>query len=286
MSYNSKIENAKNIIEEHNKNVLENQINFDDFLGKLKTMGGSSEDALMAVSWEDLQECGLPKIISRRLAHLFRQNSNDDNSEISYLSPKKVQSLSIKELIERYNPKDSKNSIGQRLQEISEGKPCIVFDDDGKVIVQNSVNLLEDIKNGFPEIETSFVNGRPFQVYKIGEIPDIYVDENPLYSGRALRTGEVCDQTGRSWEGIDTRIRQLLNIAISISEIKINNISDANDILDKILEKDCNFNTFRNRYPKSSKKFDEFSKIGQLPTLKIKLCKNSNKAENKNPRIF
>jgi len=281
MSYDSKIASAREVIEQHNSNVTENPVDFDLFLEKLRNMGGSSDEALKAVSWEDLQDCGVPRIISRRLAHLFRQDSVDNGKSSAYVSTKKAFMLTSKELLERYNPKDVKNAVGKRLKEVSDGKSFVVFDNNGKIIVESSVKLLEDIMNGLPSVETAFVDGRPFQVYKVGDRPDFYADENPLYPGRVLRAEEVCDQTGRSWKGISIDMRQLLYAAVKeTKELEIKSAANAGDVLDRVMSQNCNIDSLRSRYPQASKIYDEFSKIGKLPLLKIKLGGSSGKSNN------
>ena len=147
MSYDQKIQSARKVIEEHNSNA-DSQISFDEFTKKLRDLGGSSEEALKAASWEDLQDCGLPKIMARRLTFLFRQDSNGGDGKSSiYISDKKASMLSPKELVERYNPKDVKNPVGKRLKSLSDGKAFIIFDDNGKVIVEESVKILDSSFN-------------------------------------------------------------------------------------------------------------------------------------------
>ena len=160
MSYDQKIQAARKVIDEHNANA-DKQIDFEEFTKKLRELGGSSEEALKASSWEDLQDCGIPKIMARRLTYLFRQDSNEEGGKSTFISEKKVAGLSYRELVERYNPKEVKNPVGKRLNDLSDGKKFIVFDDNNKIIVDSTVSLLEDIINGMPEIPTSFVNGKP-----------------------------------------------------------------------------------------------------------------------------
>jgi len=284
MSYDSKIAAVREVVEQHNSNVTDNfnKVNFSPFLEKLRNMGGSSEETLKAVSWEDLQECGLPKIMARRISYVFRQDSDDnDGTSSAYVSTKKASMLTFKELIERYNPKDVKNSVGKRLRDLSDGKAVIVFNDNGGVNVKASVDLLNDIMNNLPEVETAFVGGRPFPVYKIGDRFDVYADENPLYPGRVLRSEETCDQTGRSWKGVAQDVRQLLYIAVQISkELGVRTAADASDVLDKVMAQDCTLDSLRSRYPHASKQYDGLLNIGSLPRLKIKLGGSSNSKSN------
>lgn len=270
MSYDEKIQVARKVIEDHNE-VADEEINFEEFIRKLRSLGGSSEDALKAASWEDLQECGLPRIMARRLTHVFRKDTDGSSGKSTYISEKKVMSLSHRELIERYNPKDVKNPVGKRLKDLSDGKKFVVFDENNKVIVNETVKLLEDIMNGMPQLLTAFVNNRPLQVYFIGERPDFYVEENPIYPNRPLRSNEACDQTGRSWQGVPIDVRQLLYLAVSTSELSLYTVAHAHDVLDAVLLKEFSIDKFRARYPIASKTFDAKSKTGQLPLLKIKI---------------
>lgn len=281
MSYDSKIAVARETIEQHNSNVTENKVDFDVFVEKLRNMGGSSDEALKAVSWEDLQDCGLPKIMARRLSYVFRQDSQDEGGGSAYISPKKVHSLSRKELVERYDPKDAKSPVGKKLKDLSNGKAFIVFNDNGKVNVEDSVKLLDDLLNGLPEVETAFVGERPFPVYKIGDRFDAYAEENPLYPTKVLRSEERCCQTGRSWAGVSLDIRQLLYIAIKqTKELEVKTVAVASDIMDKVMATDCTLDTLRSRYPKASKMHDELKNIGRLPLLKIKLGGSSSKSND------
>jgi len=135
--------------------------------------------------------------------------------------------------------------------------------------------------NGLPEVKTAFVSNRPFPVYRLGERLDAYADMNPLYPSRPLRSGEECDQTGRSWLGVDMDIRQLLYIAIcSSGELNIKTVADANDVMDRVMTKDCTLDTLRPRYPHASQLFDEQEKQGKLPLMKIKLGGSSNSKSN------
>ena len=282
MSYDTKIASAQSVIEQHNANA-DSQISFEEFTKKLRELGGSSEEALKAASWEDLQECGLPKIMARRLTYLFRQDSKENDGKSTYVSEKKVMGLSHKELVERYNPKDVKNPVGKRLKDLSDGKKFVVFHDNGKVNVEETVTLLEDLLNGLEEVPTAFVSCRPFPTYRVGERLDAYAEENPIYPGRPLRSNETCDQTGRSWQGVSTDVRQLLFMAINTYELEIKSVSDAHDIIDKVLSKDCSFDSIRARYPEASKQFDEDRKIGQLPLLKIKVGEKGCSCSGNNP---
>jgi len=269
--YDQKIKSARQIIENHNENA-EKKIVFEDFKNKLQGLGGTSETALKACSYEDLEKCGLPIIMARQIAKIFRAEDGNGSDKSTYISYKKAGMMTAGELLERYNPQDVKNAVGKRLEEMSDKKRCIVFAEDGTVDVKESVKLINAIMQGFEEIDkTTTEEGKVVQVYKIGERTNFYVDMNPLY-GDALRPGAICSHTSRSWEKIDLIVRQLIYVANHHTrEIKIDNVDDVHNVMD-LASKDGAEKTFRSRYTSASLRFDELQEAGNLPTLKIKLA--------------
>jgi len=285
MSYDSKIQSAQKVIEDHNENA-DSPVNFDDFLKKMRDLGGSSDGALKAISWEDLQECGVPKIMARRLAHLFRQDSDDEKTKSVYVSDRKAKSMSIRELLERYNPQDVKNAIGERLKKISEGKPCIVFLEDGRVNVDASEDQISALQQGFEPVNNININGKPHRIFKVGVPIDVYADANPL-SNRPLRPGGICSDTGRSWEKVSQIVRQLIYIANHITMELV--LSASNDSVHGIMDLAIGENAeqvFRQRYPNASIYYDEHEKLGDLPKLKIKLSGEGYEKSNKSNNPF
>ncbi|GAG41499.1 unnamed protein product, partial [marine sediment metagenome] len=155
--------------------------------------------------------------------------------------------------------------------------------DDGSVNVDKSAELIGDIQNDLPELEKVLIDGVPKQIFKIGERTDNYADENPIYPGRVLRSGGTCDQTGRSWDGVSTVIRQLLHIAVTeTSELAIRSLDDAHNALDKAVSSDAE-KIIRSRYQEASIYFDECLKTGELPVLKIALGSNSSNGKREDP---
>ncbi len=83
--YEKMIEMTKTIINTHNQNLPpELHLNWDEILLKLKKLGGTTSTALQAASWEDVESCGVPRILARQMAKAWReegkgqsQGSND-----------------------------------------------------------------------------------------------------------------------------------------------------------------------------------------------------------------
>lgn len=284
MSYDSKIAQVKVLVDTHNSNVDDSsKVDFDKFMEDLRRQGGTSDDSLRSASWEDLQEAGLPKIMARAASKIFRQENDGGDSKSGWVSAQKAHMMTVKELLERYVPSDPNNTVYGRLEQITKGFPCIVFSKDGEVVLDVSENLIEDIKKGLPPIQTTLVDGLPTPVYKVGERPDQYFDENPIYPGRILRTGQTCDQTNRSWEGVPSIVRQILWLAISQTcELIISGIPDAHDIIDKVVGQKWDEKTIRQRFVKASQLYDSLEKKGQIPTLKVSMNSSLSPQKNQN----
>lgn len=272
---------ALSLLEEHNKALggldQPGTIDPQQFLNCIKASGGTSEERLKALSYEDILVClpetnGVkPVIIAKALAKIFRgKDESISTEEKRPVSKSKASKLSTEELLQHYDPEDGDSTIATRLKELSRGYKCIVFTDEKEVDVLTSKKLLSEIRKGFSGRESIEVNDKTYKVYHVGEIPDNYVDENPLYPGRPLRPDGTCDQLNRSWEGVPLNIRQFIRIAINSNELKIDR-EKAHDILDLALNKDLK--SLRRRYSKAALAFDELEKTGDLPKLKILLGK-------------
>lgn len=294
MSYDDRIEAARTLVNQHNTiigDLKADLIDVEGFIQSIKLMGGTSEDRLSAFSHEDILAClpylnsskneldvqVKPRILARDIANIFRKNKTEEKK---YVSPRNVERLSVEELVKCFDPEDSDNSVGTRLKQISKGEKFLVYNDGRNVDVETTVKLLIEIKGGFGGREDVTVNGNVKKVYALGELPENYADENPLYNNRPLRPDGTCDQTGRSWEGVEYSIRQFVRVAIDTGELKINH-ETSHDVIDMVLELDA-LKKLRQRYRKSALNFDELEKVGKLPTLKISLGRKRGIFDNGN----
>ena len=275
MSYLAKLAEIKGLVEAHNKEVGDSQIDYEAFLHKLKKIIGATSESLLAeVSWEDLQECGLPKLLARQAATILREQAKPQllmEGGQSNLSQKKVDRMSYQELLTAYQPTDA-NAVSRKLKELSGGQPFIVF--TGSVVnVEESTKLLIELRRGFPARDFMVLHDKAVQIYAVGDSIGEMVEENPLYPGRALRPDGTCDQIGRSWEGVPTHIRQLLRVAlVDTKELHqgVMTVQSANDILDAALRPDS-IVYFTRRFPQASIRIEELAKLGKVPLLKVSL---------------
>lgn len=270
MTYEDKIERARTLVAQHNEAVgSDNSVDFERFLSELKKSGGTSEDRLRACSFEDLETYGLPKLLAKEVGHVFR--STQETGKKVYISLARATAMSVNELLAQYDPREADNPVGKRLVEKSKGQPCIVFNDDGTVNTEQSATLLNEIREGYPPRNTMIVGGIPQPVYRVGERPDQFADENPLYPGRVLRPNGDCDQTNRSWNGVSQTVRVLLHLAVSkTGECRVTSLDEAHNVLDRVMSEGSE-TTIRQRYPEASKLYRELEGKGEIPSLKIAL---------------
>lgn len=286
MSYNDRIDAALAAIKEHNEAIGgENKsgyLNSDYFIQCVKASGGTSEDRLSALSHEDLLACmpasdnGVkPRVLAKEIADIFRNKSKKEVTRP--ISGNKAERMTPRELVEAFDPEDYSNAVGNRLSLISNGEKFIVYLHGRTIDVETTFKLLSEIKSGYSGRVDIDVGGTIKKVYRLGELPENYADENPLYKNRPLRPDGTCDQTGRSWEGVELSIRQLIRLAIDEKELQVTH-AIAHDVLDFVmgLNQDDTLRVLRSRYRKAAIKFDELAAIGSLPMLKIPLnnCAN------------
>lgn len=280
MTYQDKIEQARQLVAQHNEAVGDDgaKVDFDGFLRELKKSGGTSEDRLSACSFEDLEACGLPKLLAKDVGRVFRSAS--ETGKKPFVTANRAAAMSVGELLAVYDPREADNPVGKTLSEKSKGQPCIVFNDDGTINVAESTTLLQEIREGLPPRTTVVVSGIPQPVYKIGERPDQYADENPLYPGRVLRLNGDCDQTNRSWNGVSQTVRVLLHLAVSrTGECRVTSLDEAHNVLDRVMVEGSE-QTIRQRYPEASKLYDELSARNEVPSLKVALGGRNGRSNN------
>jgi len=231
-SVQSLYDKALKIIQEHNDNLGENAnetkgyVNPDSFIKCLKATGGTTEDRLRRLRYEDIVKClpacqvGIepgksiriePILLAKDIAAVFRGRSQQSNEK---KRPSKVKYMSATELIEHYDPKDSNNQVALRLAEIARCQPFIVFDDTGYVNNDITLKLLKELSDGYNSRKNYKHEDKIYKVHDIGECPKDFVDENPIFLGRPLRPDGTCDVLDRSWDGIAKENRQFIAFLI------------------------------------------------------------------------
>lgn len=288
MSLEEKMEKVRQCISQHNSNVGlsesdEGYVSADETIKCLKIIGGATEEQARRLKYEEILEC-LPSIrignfktikpiaLAKEIASIFRDRNQADVEGIGV--PQKEQKcmtipefMTIPELLQCFDPSDKTSEVARRLIDISGNRPFLAFDENGCLLIDQSKELLEEIRQGFPPRQ--FINtsdGNIIPVYRVGDRPTAIVDENPCFRGRALRADGTCDQTERSWQGIPIEVRQLVRVIVERNNIS--SLSHVHDLLDIALGQNA-LALLKSRYPKQVIEFVEMKKIGKLPMLRI-----------------
>jgi hypothetical protein len=271
MSYQQKLTEARALLEQHNSQINSaTKLDVEKFFQNLANSGGTNDATLAQCTWEDLQEFGLPRLLAKQVASIFRVK--EEKVEKPVLKKSKVEAMTVGELISCYDPRTPVSLVTTRLSELMDDKRFIVFNNDGSVNASVSTKLAQEVLDGYPERELYSVDDVPTKTYKIGERPDQSFDENPLYPGRVLRPDGDCDQTNRSWSGVPLEVRQTLYLSVTkTGELKINSINDAHNVLDLVVGKEDAeaVKTVRRRFAKATALLKELQQQNKAPSLKI-----------------
>jgi hypothetical protein len=272
MTYESKLESVRTIINQHNTHCDEkNKIDVDGFLQRLKASGGTTDEALRLCSWEDIESLSIPRLLARQIAATFRKEE-EKVEKPRFISEKKASLLNLRELLEAFDPKQSDTPVGARLLALSKGQPCLLYKEDGSLNVTGSLECLEDIRNAYEARTVYIQDGVPSRVYRVGQLLDTTVNENPLFPGHPLRGAEdMCHNTHRTWKNVPHKVRVLLYLAQRTNELVINQLGVVHDILDRFVDKKADeiVKWAMSRYPQASLRYGELEVSGNLPSLKI-----------------
>ena len=290
MSIKDRFDAALKVIQEHNEAVGgENQpgyVNGEEFIALLKATGATSEDRLRGLSHEAILDLlpeikvgtrsVKPVILAKAIAGVFRfDNASPEKRPIA---SRQVDRMNLRELVENLDPEEYTNKVAEALQKIAQGRRFVVFGTGRNVDVEATFNAITALKQGFIEVDIVTVNKQAKEVFRLGELPDVEVDENPFYEGRPLRPDSTCDQTGRSWEGISLENRQLVRLAIKTGELEVS-FENIHNIMDLLLN---GHPPIRERYRKAAIEFDKLAAKGQLPSMKVALKVSLDDVKKKN----
>ena len=131
MTYESKVSQARTALEAFNASST-SKVDIDLFFKKLAESGGTSEDNLSEATWEDLEDCGLPRILARKISKIFRGPSESPKVIIENSDPRTaaLQMLPA-DLIAKYDPNQPKHPIAERLKELSNNSKFIFLTVNG-----------------------------------------------------------------------------------------------------------------------------------------------------------
>lgn len=235
-------------------------------LTKLKEMGGTTEAGLLELNAEDFESLGVPRLVARRIVKAIGA-VQDVQKQVVIVDDNPVNlaaRLKPEELVEQYDPMDPTSPYGVRLKAISNGVKFFVYTADGAVNVSLSQKFLREILDGYSPRKTAMVDGRPGELFAVGERPARYADQNPAVPDQMLRPDGLSD-AHVDWGSISLPVKQLIYIAVKECAVNMSEI----DLFDLVNGK--SFDDVARRFADATIKFNKLKGTDSLPSLKVEL---------------
>jgi hypothetical protein len=162
--YAEKMAAARAIIDQHNSTLPADDpthLDWSKIEASLRQLGATTEAALTHLTWEDLREAGIPKIMARMIANeVFRRPQSptptptDTRPSGRPITEMRAAAMSFTELLSAYDPSgETHPAVSKRLVELAGDKPFIIFAEDNTVLPNLSAKLLREIRQGDPPRE-------------------------------------------------------------------------------------------------------------------------------------
>lgn len=275
--------------------------------------GGTNEAGLKAFTRQDYIDFGFPRALASQAVELMNgvtaaaptgeaskkakkaSSSSSPGIMMLHTQADAVKAMSVFDLVKGLDI-NNPGLIGEELIErarrvarpgnaddAARGRPFVFYTDatGTKVARKVSAEYLQAALDGTPVTDTVMIGGEPIEPMRVGERPNVFHAENPLYRGRALRMpGYVCDVTNEAYgtpgeEGsVSFEVQQLLAVASTVlpgagsPELRISDPEVARAIIVTARTPNA-LSTFKGRYPKSAAALRNMTP-GEKPTLQLK----------------
>jgi len=187
-----------------------------------------------------------------------------------------VEDLDIEQILPFYNPK-KRNRIHELIRDRYESEfgPVIAFKPNSeKIAVEETLDYIADLESGLPAEESIEVDGELVRLYKVGEVPNEKVDEDPLFPDCPLRKGRSTHNRV-NWTDISIEVRQFFRILHEYSEdIDPNNRLELRKVVRLPLDE------LREIFPEIYLIYKELKADNKLPSLKMSLRTVTSRTQN------
>lgn len=228
---------------------------FNDFVSAIVAILGQEKNIpspRLKLAWATLNE---PK---QEKPEATKPTSDNISELLKTLKP--VGGYSDIELLEAYG-KDSLPEVEEVLKKRCKDRPCIVFLEDGKIDVENSLYMLR--KARYQETPSTFIiRGEMKQIYKVGEFPLDVLFECPIHNNVLLVDG-YCEECGTTYDTKDVDRLTFLRL------IKENIPTET-----PRLYRELKFDELSQTFPKIFLKFKQLKDEDKLPSLKRRISKS------------
>lgn len=274
------------LLTEHNKALPKNieKVNAKATMARVMKEGGTSLPGLRAFERQDFIDFGFPRALAAQAVDALRAPAKllkptkdgpagapaGSGSAIVIRSEgDAVRAMGVAALVDSYDPSNP-GIVGDELNARAKSQAFLVFTDTSgsQLDRKASAERLQAIIDGVPVTDHVMVDGEPIVPFHVGERPNVFLAENPLYEGRALRQpGDVCDATNESWTGVPNDVRILLAVAVANKELRLADPEQARSVI-AAARADNALQTFKGRYPRSAANLREMTPA-ERPTLQL-----------------
>lgn len=179
-----------------------------------------------------------------------------------------IEDLDFENLLPYYDPSKPASVVTKILEERYGDKKIIAFKPDSTEIArEETVNYVTDLESGYEEEDYIEVEGTPVRLYAIGVIPHQKVDEDPMFSGTALkRDRSVVNKV--NWKPIDKKTRQLCRIIVEEELVNPRDRIGTRAFMELVLK---GFDHLKAAFPEAYLEYQDLDAEDELPKLKISL---------------
>jgi hypothetical protein len=251
----------------------------DGMIDDLKKAGAVNESFAAEMEVDDvLHAISVPMPVARKIVKALGNDKSEAEKQIVVVCDDPVTMalrMTNRQLVEAYDPDEPDSPVAQRLLQKVGGatsvRPFLVWDDDaGTILVDASVECLEDLVHNFPSRTTMNVNGVMRPVLPLGVRPNVWADENPVVEGEVLRR-DGTSAKNVPWGDIPLDVRKLLRVAMK-------NVSPAELVIASTTERDIyrqvagkNVQEVGQDYPNAAVLLKQLKGGNNEPKLRIQL---------------
>jgi|GEM_PF-6808820 len=262
-------------VERYNKSAGQDMLNADQIVNKLKESGVINDETSAALNPEELVNIiGVTKPVAMALCRAMQDDPKRSHAP-SRPSRLRAESMTIRQLLEGYDPNDFGAPIVRELQErlatvpnsSSRQPPVIVFNQDGTLDVDTSEQLINWYILGEPLVDYVHTSTGVKRTHVVGELPQQIVGIHPITRENLLSSGQGID--GFNWAHCSLACRQMLYLAVEAGELtRDTDRLHLMTIYQMASNEESGLGLLQNAFPRAAVKFLELEQTGGLPSLK------------------
>jgi len=199
-----------------------------------------------------------------------RKKPDDRTAQLRELGFKvRLENADTQQLLSLYVPDKPSDPVTLALKTRFGARPVIAFKDDGKIAVDETLEYVSGLEQGYPEQGTLLVSGKLVKLWPVGVKPDVMVEEDPLFPGHPLRNG--CSMVNnRNWTKVSLLNRQFCRVIVEHGDINPDNKEAVLRLLERA-QGEKGYDALTDAYPEAELELRNRQIKSDLPKLVIPL---------------